>query len=87
MHLSKDEEMRELRIFQTKMAKKQSRVAKHLNVFFVCIIIAPLLICGCSHFNEGAKSTFIEANDFFSQGDYKASLSKYQQIIEKHPTA
>ncbi|MGB9080162.1 MAG: L,D-transpeptidase family protein [Desulfuromonadaceae bacterium] len=87
MHLSKDEEMRELRIFQTKMGKKQSRMVKHLNVFFVCIIIAPLLICGCSHFNEGAKSTFIEANDFFSQGDYKASLSKYQQIIEKYPTA
>ena len=64
-------------------------MGKHLNVFFVCIILAPMLICGCSHFNEGlkAKSTFKEANDFFSQENYKASLSKYQQIIEKYPTA
>jgi len=61
----------------------------HLYVFFVCIILVPLLICGCSHFNEGfeAKSTFIEANDFFSQGNYKDSLGRYQQIIEKYPTA
>jgi tetratricopeptide (TPR) repeat protein len=48
-----------------------------------------MLLCGCSHFNEGsrAKTTFIEANDFFSQGNYTASLGKYQQIIEKYPTA
>ena len=71
------------------MGKKQSRMGKHLNFFFVCIIMAPMLICGCSHFNEGfqAKASFKEANDFFSQGNYKASLSKYQQIIEKYPTA
>ncbi|MBC8019019.1 MAG: L,D-transpeptidase family protein [Verrucomicrobia bacterium] len=48
-----------------------------------------MLLCGCSHFNEGSrvKATFIEANNFFSQGNYTASLSKYQQIIEKYPTA
>jgi tetratricopeptide (TPR) repeat protein len=48
-----------------------------------------MLLCGCSHFNEGsrAKTTFKEANDFFSLGDYKASLDKYQQIIEKYPAA
>jgi tetratricopeptide (TPR) repeat protein len=86
---SKDEEMRELSSFQTNMGKKQSRMGKHLNLLFVCIIIAPMLICGCSHFNEGfqAKSTFIEANDFFRQGNYNASLDKYQQIIDKYPTA
>jgi len=52
-------------------------------------MLAPLLLCGCSHFNEGsrAKTTFKEANDFFSQGDYQASLGKYQQIIEKYPSA
>ncbi|MBC7963342.1 MAG: L,D-transpeptidase family protein [Steroidobacteraceae bacterium] len=71
------------------MGKKQRTMCKHLNLFFVCIIIAPMLICGCSHFNEGsqAKPSFIEANDYFSQGNYQASLAKYQQIIEKHPTA
>jgi tetratricopeptide (TPR) repeat protein len=93
------EGMRELRIFQivlsnrfrpslAYMAKKQSRVGEHLYLFFICIIITPILICGCSHFNEGcqAKSTFEEANDLFSQGSYKASLDKYEQIIEKYPT-
>jgi tetratricopeptide (TPR) repeat protein len=66
-----------------------SAMGKHLNLFFVCIIMAPILMCGCSHFNDGseAKVTFIEANDFFSQGNYKASLNKYQQIIEKYPAA
>ena len=70
------------------MGKKQSRIGEHLNFFFVCIIITPILICGCSHVNEGfqARSTFKEANDLFNQGSYKASLSKYQLIIEKYPT-
>ena len=74
---------------KSNMGKRQSRMGKHLTLFFVGIILAPMLLCGCSHFNEGsrAKSTFKEANDFFSQGDYKASLGKYQQIIEKYPTA
>jgi tetratricopeptide (TPR) repeat protein len=49
------------------------------------LLIIPILICGCSHYNE-TKSTFEEANVFFSQGNYKASLDKYQQIIEKYPT-
>jgi tetratricopeptide (TPR) repeat protein len=71
------------------MGKKQRRIGEHLYFFFVCIIITTILICGCSHFNKGlrAKSTFKEANDFFSQGNYKASLSKYEQIIEKYPKA
>ena len=71
------------------MGKKQSRIGEHLYFFFVCIIITPILICGCSHFNRRfqAKSTFKEANDFFSQGNYKVSLSKYEQIIEKYPKA
>jgi L,D-peptidoglycan transpeptidase YkuD (ErfK/YbiS/YcfS/YnhG family) len=68
------------------MGKKQSRIGEHLYFFFACIILTPILICGCSHFNR-AKSTFKEANDLFSQGNYKASLSKYAQIIEEYPTA
>lgn len=70
------------------MGKKKSWIGEHINFFFVCIIITPILIFGCSHLNEGfqAKSTFKEANDLFIQGSYKASLSKYQQIIEKYRT-
>jgi tetratricopeptide (TPR) repeat protein len=71
------------------MGKKRSRRGQHRYFFFLCIIITPILICGCSHLNEGSKarSTFKEANDLFSQGNYKASLSKYEQIIEKYPAA
>jgi tetratricopeptide (TPR) repeat protein len=71
------------------MDEKKRSVGEHLcHCFLFCVIIAPILICGCSHFNEEsrARSTFQEANDLFSQGSYKASLSKYQQIIEKYPT-
>ena len=46
------------------------------------LLIAPILISGCSHLNEG----FQEANDLFNQGSYKDSLNKYEQIIEKDPT-
>jgi tetratricopeptide (TPR) repeat protein len=62
-------------------------MGEHLYFFFVCIIITPILICGCSQFNKGfqAELTFKEANDFFNQGNYKASLSKYEQIIDKYP--
>ena len=69
------------------MRKKQSRMGEHFCFFIICIIITPILIFGCSLFNQGfqAKSTFKEANDFFSKGNYKASLSKYEQIIEKYP--
>ncbi len=70
------------------MGKTQRRMVKHFNFFFVCSIIVSMFLCGCSLFHEGhrAKSTFIEANKFFSQGDYTASLGKYQQIIEQYPT-
>jgi len=70
------------------MCKKQSRRGEHLYFFFACIIIAPILMCGCSYFYEGvlARPEFKEANDFSSKGNYKASLSKYEQIIARYPT-
>jgi tetratricopeptide (TPR) repeat protein len=48
-------------------------------------MIAPMLICGCSYIDERLQVK--EANDFFNQGKYEASLSKYEKIIEKHPAA
>lgn len=70
------------------MGKKQSTMGVHRYFFFICMMLTLILICGCSHFNEGyqAKSTFEEANDLFSQGSYEASLKKYEQIIEEYPT-
>jgi tetratricopeptide (TPR) repeat protein len=56
--------------------------------FCICLIMAPMLISGCSHFNDGRqfKTTFAEANDLFYRGSYTASLDKYSEIIEKYPT-
>jgi L,D-peptidoglycan transpeptidase YkuD (ErfK/YbiS/YcfS/YnhG family) len=50
-------------------------------------MITPILICGCSYIDERlqARSISQEANDFFNQEKYEASLSKYEQIIDKHP--
>ena len=81
--------MSALRFFPMNLSTKQGLIGRQLNLFFACILLAPLLICGCSHNNDGfqAKATFTEANNFFSQGNYPASLGKYQQIIEKEPTA
>jgi tetratricopeptide (TPR) repeat protein len=67
------------------MRKKEGRSGELVCFFLVCIITTPILICGCSHFN--AESAFKEANDFFSHGNYNASLSKYEEIIEKDPKA
>jgi outer membrane protein assembly factor BamD (BamD/ComL family) len=55
--------------------------------FCICLLMVPMLISGCSHFNDGrqVKTTFAEANDLFFQGSYTASLDKYSEIIEKHP--
>jgi lipoprotein-anchoring transpeptidase ErfK/SrfK len=68
------------------MCKKQSRTGGHHYFFFVCIMVISVLICGCSHLNEELQA-FKEANDLFTQGSYKASLSKYDLITEKYPAA
>jgi outer membrane protein assembly factor BamD (BamD/ComL family) len=69
------------------MGKKQSGRREHLYVLFACIIIISILICGCAHFYErfATKPDFKEANDLMKRGNYKASLSKYEQIIVQFP--
>ncbi len=56
-------------------------------LFFACTMITPILICGCSYINKGyqVRSISLEANNFFNQGKYEASLRKYEQIMELHP--
>jgi tetratricopeptide (TPR) repeat protein len=58
----------------------------YLCLFFVCIMIIPIFICGCSSIDKGYQTRSIsrEANDLFNQGKYEASLSRYEQIIEKN---
>jgi L,D-peptidoglycan transpeptidase YkuD (ErfK/YbiS/YcfS/YnhG family) len=72
---------------KTYTGKRQRGRGGYLGLFFICIIITPILICGCSSTDEGlqARSTSEEANNFFNQEKYEASLSIYEQIIDKHP--
>jgi L,D-peptidoglycan transpeptidase YkuD (ErfK/YbiS/YcfS/YnhG family) len=72
---------------KTSTAKKQRGVGDYLRLLFVCIMIALFLACGCSRIGERPQTRKIyqEANDFFNQGKYGASLSKYEQIVEKLP--
>ena len=58
--------------------KRQIRIGQYLRLVFACILIAPILLCGCKGISQ-------EATGLFNQGNYEASLSKYAQIIEKHP--
>ena len=60
----------------------QRGIGEYLRLFFVCIMITTILICGCSY---QAGSLSQEANDLFNQGKYVASLRKYEQILEDHP--
>lgn len=58
-----------------------------LRLLFFCIMLTPFLISGCSHSSEDspAGSISLGANDFFAQGNYEASLGKYEKLIEKEP--
>jgi tetratricopeptide (TPR) repeat protein len=66
-----------------------SKRSGRLFSFLICVLLAPILMVGCSGLQGGFqdKSAFEEANDLFSQGKYQASLNKYGQIMEKKPTA
>jgi len=70
--------MRELRVF---VAEKRGRRHEHLRLFSIFIVIISL-VSGCGH----AKTTFEEADGLFDQGNYRASLNKYEQILGKYPT-
>ena len=59
-------------------------IGKYLRLFFACIMTTSIFVCGCSGGRQ-ARALSKEANDFFNQGKYEASLNKYEQIIEKNP--
>jgi len=72
---------------RTYAARNRRRPGACLRLFLVCILITPILICGCSYFDRGlqARPFFQEAKNYFNQGEYAASLIKFEQIIDKHP--
>lgn len=72
--------MKVLRMVQNAVIRPYIR---RLHVLFLCIVMAPLLVFGCAHYE--AKPIFEEANDFFTRGSYQASLGKYEEIIMHYP--
>ena len=71
---------------KTYTGKRRRGTGEYLRLLFVCIMITPILICGCSYEAHQARLISREANVFFNQGNYEASLNKYEQLIEEHPT-
>jgi tetratricopeptide (TPR) repeat protein len=57
------------------------------TLLFFCIMLTALLLSGCSHRGDGspAGALLLEANNFFVQGNYEASLHKYEQALQKEP--
>jgi tetratricopeptide (TPR) repeat protein len=53
------------------------------------LLLTPILMVGCSGINGEfqEKSVFEEANVLFGQGNYRASLNKYEQILETRNTS
>ena len=91
--------MNKLRIFEiepsdrfssslTYMGNNRNMMGAQRYILLLCIITITILAGGCGHLTERyqAKSTFEEANISFNQGNYAASLDKYEQIIEEYPT-
>ena len=76
-----------LKSTKTYTGKRQRKIGHLLHLFFVSMLIIPTIISGCSHIDGDVQTRSLsrEANDFFNQGKYEASLRKYEQIVEKHP--
>lgn len=72
-----------------KYADKSRRgIGVYLRLICIFVLLAPILVWGCSTTEERAKARSLsqEAHDFFNQGNYQASLRKYEQVIKKDPT-
>ena len=52
--------------------------------FRACIVMAAILLCGCSGLRAG--SSFEQAYVLFDQGNYSASLDKYAEILDTYPS-
>ena len=72
---------------KTNTGKRLDATNRNLRPLLLCILLAIVLLSGCSHRGEGsaAGSVSLEANALFAQGNYEASLDKYQKLLEKEP--
>jgi tetratricopeptide (TPR) repeat protein len=67
--------------------KGWDRASRYQRLLLLCVMLTVFFIPGCSHTGEGspAESVSLEANELFAQGNYEASLCKYEKIFEKEP--
>jgi tetratricopeptide (TPR) repeat protein len=73
---------------QMDICRRQKCIEGHFCFYnFSVIAIMLLLMCGCSHEKALLRTEIQDASNSFIQGDYDASLNKYQQIINKHPAS
>ncbi len=71
----------------TRTGKSRRCTTGQLGLFLYFFMLTAFLISGCSHGSEGSSSgsIFLKANDCSAQGNYEASLAKYEELIEKEP--
>ncbi len=67
------------------MGRKRHSEHRYISSFCACIVVASLLLCGCSRFQ--IRSSIEEADAHFSRGNYDASLRAYEQILATYPQA
>jgi L,D-peptidoglycan transpeptidase YkuD (ErfK/YbiS/YcfS/YnhG family) len=58
--------------------KTNRKINRSLLFFFM---LSVFVVFACSHSGED----FLAANDFFSKGNYEASLGKYEELIQEDP--
>ena len=66
---------------------KRQHISDFSGFALICAATVFILVFICSHpiRTFGAGPIYKEANDLFNQGDYDASLKKYEQILEQDP--
>jgi outer membrane protein assembly factor BamD (BamD/ComL family) len=70
------------------MGGKQGRSGRY-RFFPLVGLIVPMLLCGCGHLDKRyqAQENLNEASRLYNEGNYRAALNKYEQILESYPPA
>ena len=74
-----------LGLLSARLTGKEKKWKKFSFVFFICALTQSILLSGCAPSGLQTRPTFEEANKLFGQGNYKASLGAYEQLIEYYP--
>jgi tetratricopeptide (TPR) repeat protein len=72
---------------KTHSGKRPNEISGYLRPLLFYFMLTAFLISGCSHSGDGSPAglSYSQANDFFVQGNYEASLDKYEKLVEKEP--